>query len=283
MRTLITFALLGLCCCACQVRGDKARSVNRQEADSAWLDSADSLAAEDSVAETSVIPRNADELFDDFIYNYAGNEKLQRKRTVFPLPCLIDGKLQFVKEQEWEHDSLFTNEAYYTLFYQEEEDMELEKAVSLDSVSVEWIYLVDNEIRKYNFHRDQGVWKLTDIVQESTAEKPYADFLRFFHQFANDSVFQRSRVASSLKYVSPDPDDEFEILESTIDKDQWFAFRPLLPTTRMTNIDYGQRYSTKATRAIIDLRGIGNGFSNTLYFNKVGGNWKLVQFDDLSN
>ncbi len=277
------FVLMGLCWCACHTRRDKVPSDVPSDADSTLLEVIDSLAMADSLAEVAAIPRNADELFDDFIYNYAGNERLQKRRTVFPLPCLIDGKLQFIEKKDWEHDSLFTNEAYYTLFYQHEEDMDLEKDISLDSVSVEWIYLADNEIRKYNFFREQGLWKLTDIVQESTQEKPYDDFLRFFYQFANDSAFQSNHVATSLKFVSPDPDDEFEVLESVIDRDQWFAFRPLLPTARMTNIDYGQSYRADARRAIIDLRGIGNGFNNTLYFNKVGDSWRLVQFDDLSN
>ena len=31
-------------------------------------------------------PLEADELFDDFIFNYASDDALQRKRTVFPLP-----------------------------------------------------------------------------------------------------------------------------------------------------------------------------------------------------
>ena len=31
-------------------------------------------------------PLEADELFDDFIFNYASDEALQRERTVFPLP-----------------------------------------------------------------------------------------------------------------------------------------------------------------------------------------------------
>ena len=31
-------------------------------------------------------PMVADELFDDFIFNYASDDALQRQRTVFPLP-----------------------------------------------------------------------------------------------------------------------------------------------------------------------------------------------------
>lgn len=38
------------------------------------------------VLEEQPMPKAADELFDDFFFNFAGNRKLQRHRIVFPCP-----------------------------------------------------------------------------------------------------------------------------------------------------------------------------------------------------
>ncbi|KAA6307939.1 hypothetical protein EZS27_040388, partial [termite gut metagenome] len=34
---------------------------------------------------------------------------------------------------------------------------------------------------------------------------------------------------------------------------------------------------------IVALKGIGNGFSNTLYFQRKEGKWELYKFEDISN
>jgi hypothetical protein len=51
----------------------------------------------------------------------------------------------------------------------------------------------------------------------------------------------------------------------------------------MTNVDYGQQFSKSSHRKIVDLRGIGNGNNSSLQFQRIRGEWKLVQFEDLSN
>ena len=63
---------------------------NRQDsitADSMERDTSvfDSL---EKIIEETPMPKTADELFDDFVFNFAGNGKLQRTRIVFPLPVI---------------------------------------------------------------------------------------------------------------------------------------------------------------------------------------------------
>jgi len=55
------------------------------------------------------------------------------------------------------------------------------------------------------------------------------NFIEFFHKFATDSIFQRSRTREPLTFVTTDPDDDFSILETTMEVNQWFAFAPRLP------------------------------------------------------
>ena len=52
--------------------------------DSAMVNKADSIDKEKASDEPK--PIEADESFDDFIYNFASDDALQRQRVVFPLP-----------------------------------------------------------------------------------------------------------------------------------------------------------------------------------------------------
>ena len=85
--------------------------------------------------------------------------------------------------------------------------------------------------------------------------------------FANDSVFQLSRLHEPLKFVTADPEDEFQILETTLEAGQWFAFQPVLPRENLTNVNYGQNENVHSNTKVIEMKGFGNGFNNTLILN----------------
>lgn len=52
---------------------------------------------------------------------------------------------------------------------------------------------------------------------------------------------------------------------------------------RLTNVHYGQEEVADTDQKIIEFKGFGNGFSNTLYFEYRGGKWMLMKFEDLSD
>jgi hypothetical protein len=85
-----------------------------------------------------------------------------------------------------------------------------------------------------------------------------------------------------LKFVTTDPNDEFSVINATIDVNQWFAFKPQLPKVQISNINYGQLDTNKSKSKIVALIGVGNGFSNILHFSKKDGKWKLYKFEDVS-
>ena len=245
---------------------------------------ADSLLAEDVVEEPEV-PVSADESFADFLYNFALDEKLQLRRILFPLPYYMDNKKDSIEKEEWVHDPLFSQQEFYTMLYDNMDDSELEKDTASTSVRIEWIDLKANKMKRYYFERLYGWWKL-EAIDDATMTKEdngQEDFYEFYERFANDSLFQAERVADPLPFVAPDPDDEFEILETTIQKAQWFTFQPQLPKEFLTNVNYGQRLDRNSRTRVIELRGFGNGFNNTLYFRCRNGEWKLTKFEDLSN
>ena len=244
----------------------------------------DTLTLEE-VEEEPVVPASADESFADFLYNFALDEKLQLRRILFPLPYYTDNRKDSILKENWKHDPLFSQQEFYTMLYDHLDDAELEKDTASTSVRIEWIDLKERKLKRYYFERLYGWWKLEAIDDASMPkeETGQEDFYEFYERFANDSLFQAERVADPLPFVAPDPEDEFQILETTIEKEQWFAFQPKLPGEFLTNVNYGQRLDRNSRTRIIELRGFGNGFCNTLYFRCRNGEWKLTRFEDLSN
>ena len=283
-KLIVGICLLG-CLTSC-VGGKK--NTDTQEEQMEWTDSieamADSLLIEE-VEEEPVIPVAADESFADFLYNFALDERLQLRRILFPLPYYMDNQKDSIMKEDWVHDPLFSQQEFYTMLYDNLDDAELEKDTASTSVRIEWIDLKQKKMKRYYFERLYGWWKL-EAIDDATMPKEdngQEDFYEFYERFANDSLFQAERVADPLPFVAPDPDDEFQILETTIQKAQWFTFQPKLPNEFLTNVNYGQRLNLNSRTRIIELRGFGNGFSNTLYFRCRNGEWRLTRFEDLSN
>lgn len=245
---------------------------------------ADSLSM-DEMEEETIMPVAVDESFADFLYNFAMDEKLQRSRIVFPLPYYMDKEEDYVQKEDWQHDPLFSQQEFYTMLYDTMDDLELEKDTTSTSVRIEWIDLKSDKIKRYYFERIKGLWTLEAIDDASLPkeEGQQEDFYEFYERFVSDSLFQAERVVNPLPFVAPDPEDEFQILETILQKEQWFAFQPKLSAEVLTNINYGQRLDNQSRTRIVELRGFGNGFNNLLCFRCRNGIWKLVRFEDLSN
>ena len=232
-----------------------------------------------------VIPVTADESFVDFFYNFASDEAFQRNRILFPLSLYRKDKVERFTKDDWVYDPLFSQEDVYTVMFDVEEDMELEKDTAAHSVQVDWMCLDSLLTKRYYFERKQDRWSLEAINEDRIKgfEGKSENFIDFYQRFVEDSVFQSSRVNDPLRFVTADPEDEFQIIETTLEKGQWFAFRPPMPKNELTNIRYGQTNVPNSPRKIIELKGFGNGFSNVLHFQCRQGIWKLVKFEDLSD
>ena len=227
-------------------------------------------------------PMVADELFDDFIFNYASDDALQRQRTVFPLPYYDRDTPLKIEADFWKHDYLFTKENCYTLLFDKEEDMDMVGDTTLTSVQVEWIFLKTRMVKRYYFERQRGMWMLEAINLREMEKGENEDFVEFYTRFVRDSVYQSKHISHPLQFITIDPDDEFSILETTLDVDQWYAFRPVMPTDRLSNINYGQKNEDLSDTKILKVNGIGNGYSNIFYFRKRGKGWELYKYEDTS-
>ena len=227
-------------------------------------------------------PLEADELFDDFIFNYASDDALQRQRTVFPLPYYDRDTPLKIEADFWKHDYLFTKQNYYTLLFDKEEDMDMVGDTTLTSVQVEWIFLKTRMVKRYYFEKKRGMWMLEAINLREMEKGENEDFVEFYTRFVRDSVYQSKHISHPLQFITIDPDDEFSILETTLDVDQWYAFRPVMPTDRLSNINYGQKNEDLSDTKILKVNGIGNGYSNIFYFRKRGKGWELYKYEDTS-
>ncbi|KAA6320205.1 hypothetical protein EZS27_029994 [termite gut metagenome] len=224
-----------------------------------------------------------DELFDDFIYHFTSDPKLQKQRILFPLPYNNLNALSKIEKKDWQHDSLYAGENFYSVIFDREDDMELPKDTSLTFVQVEWISPESRTLKKYCFKRIKRTWYLEAIHVFAYEEGEGENFIDFFSRFSNDSLFQQKRIKRPLTFVTNDPDDDFSIIKTTLGLNQWVAFKPELPANKLSNIDYGQQNNNYSNKKIVALKSIGNGFSNTLYFQRKEGKWELYKFEDISN
>lgn len=233
------------------------------------------------------IPLSVDGSFADFIYSFSRDAVMQKSRIDFPLTCIKSDKKSYINANEWKFDPIFSHMDTYTIIHTIDNDTDAEEDTSAVTAQLEWILLKERLIKRYSFNRLQGFWKLYGIdysvLNEIDSIVGGEEFYHFYSRFANDSVFQAARVANPLKFVTFDPDDEFRMLETTLEDGQWFAFAPLLPSDTLTNVVYGQAIPSKSNLRILELKGNGNGFNNALYFKRKNGQWRLIEFDDLSD
>lgn len=232
---------------------------------------------EQLITETPM-PKAADELFDDFFFNFAANRRLQMQRIKFPLQVTVGGKTTTVEKKAWKTDHFFMRQGYYTLLFDSRKHMDVVKDTNVNHVAVEKIDLSRNTVKKYIFDRENGLWMMERIENEPLGENSNASFLKFYKRFAVDTAFQARHLASTVKFVGPDPDDDFSDMTGLLTPDTWPAFAPELPCCMIYNISYGESYS-ESNRKIFVLRGISNGLEVELTFRRVGGKWLLTQLN----
>jgi hypothetical protein len=237
---------------------------------------ADSLRNDSLLAEDYPMPKAADELFDDFVYNFVVNHKLQMERIHFPLLCQKDGKTRKLSKKDWKTEHFFMRQGYYTLLFDNEKHMEIVKDTSVNHAIVEKIHFDTQQIDQYVFDRKRGAWMLTLLRTIPFTRNINASFLTFYRQFATDKAFQEKSLASTVKFVGPDPDDDFNMMEGIITPDTWEAFAPELPSKMIYNIIYGKPIREGDSKVFV-LRGIANGLELEMTFKRKNGDWKLTK------
>lgn len=242
-------------------------------------DSTDSVVVdtlEQLITETPM-PRAADAIFDDFVFNFVANKRLQFERIVFPLRMTaMDGKSTMTEKSQWKMEHLFMRQGYYTLLFADDAQMSHMKDTAINEAVVEKIMLRKNLVRNYYFHRVRGAWMMYEIRETPMEANANASFLSFYKRFTTDSVFQVQSINETVQFVGPDPDDDFNVMEGVITPDTWEAFAPQLPGKVLYNIVYGKQQA-EGNKKIFLMRGVANGLELELRFKKAGGKWLLTK------
>ena len=233
--------------------------------------------AMDSLISATPMPVTADELFDDFLFNFTANKKLQYERVMFPLQVTDGDSVTTIDRNDWNHERYFMKQEFYTLIFDDESQLELAKDTRLDSIVIEKINLQSKSVEQHVFRRINGQWMLSEIVLNNTYQSPNRSFLDFYEKFASDSLFQIQSMNEPVSTVLPDPDDDYSTIEGEFYPEQWPDFKPLdFPSDMIYNILYGQQYR-KSRQKLFVLRGISNGLEAEMTFKQIDGRWKLVK------
>ncbi|MBR2114346.1 MAG: DUF4348 domain-containing protein [Prevotella sp.] len=270
---LVVFLLIFVSC-----GGSKTGTATDEEvADSVvardTMSAVDSLLAE---LDNLPMPKAADELFDDFVFNFAANRKLQMERILFPLRMVNDNKVTSVDRQQWKMEHFFMHQGYYTELFDNERHMEVVKDTSVNQAVVEKIFFDSQTVSQYHFRRLKGAWMLVEVCTIPIAQSNNASFLPFYHQFASSSEYQLQHIGDEVTFVGPDPDDDFATMEGVITPDTWEAFAPQLPKKMIYNIIYGEPRKEGNSKLFV-LRGIANGLELEMTFHRSNGNWRLTK------
>jgi len=234
----------------------------------------------ESMIEEQPMPKAADELFDDFVFNFAANRKLQFARIKFPLDVYQNDKVvKRIEKKDWRMEHFFMKQGYYTLIFDNIKQMDLVKDTTISHVVIEKIAFKNKSVKQYLFNRINGQWMLTSLNLKAMYETTNASFLQFYQRFASDSAFQVQSLSDLVEFTAPDPDDDFGYITGSISPEQWPSFKPgLIPGGEIYNIIYGQKY-TESNRKLFVIRGVANGMETEMDFKKVKGKWKLIKFN----
>ena len=270
---VITAGLLLMFSCT----GNRTQSYEEPQTDSV-AESVDTVAMDtlELLLVETPTPKAMDELFDDFFFNFAANKKLQLSRIIFPLTVNKPDKKESIEKKSWSNERFFMRQGYYTLLFDNDEQMKLMKDTSINQAIVEKIQLKKNLVKDYVFNRIRGAWMLREINEMPIDKNVNASFLSFYKKFVSDKVFQLKSINKTVSFVGPDPDDDFNTMEGIITPDTWEAFAPQLPEKSIYNVIYGQMTPTDNEKIFI-MRGIANGLEMELRFKKVGGRWLLMK------
>ena len=255
-----------------------APAVDSTAADTAVADT-QAMDSTEKLIEETPMPKAADELFDDFLFNFAASRKLQMERIHFPLAVYRNDKLKkHIAKRHWKMEHFFMRQDYYTLIFDNHKQMNLMKDTTIDHVVIEKVFYSRKVVQQFLFNRINGQWMMTSINYKPMYQNMNSSFLKFYGSFATDTAFQSRHLHNPVKFTGPDPDDDFSTMTGDIEPETWPAFAPQLPSGMIYNIIYGQKY-TESSQKIFVIRGIANGLETLLTFKKIGGKWMLTKLE----
>ena len=188
--------------------------------------------------EEEVVPKAADEVFDDFLFTYVSNASFRKQRTKGSESLDMD-----------DDDAV-------VMIYERENDLELQKDTTLQQVILEKINWDINTLRHYQFSKNQGQWFLSSEQDADISDVPNASFLVFLKDFLTDSLYRHESIDLPLlmKYYSEEDDG---MVEAELSFEEWNEIFNDLPRLDdyMYNVDYGQSLISSNRKSLL-LKGM---------------------------
>ena len=233
---------------------------------------------EEEEAEEPIEEARMDEYFDDFMFSFIHNRRLQRERVGYPLPSIDgEGEPRLLHKLDCKREFAFMRGDFYTVLYGNALQIEEQKEKPHEQVVVEHILLDSMWMNVYNFERRSGKWILTSIHQQDLHQGELSDFLSFYAQFSSDSTFQQQSIAQPLSFSMLDDEADDEFIEGTLDASQWASFGAVMPQGEITNIRYGQTYNPH--HVVMQKCGLADGMQELFTFEKKSIGWRLVAYE----
>ena len=239
----------------------------------------DSVAEVEEEMDEAVEENRVDGLFDDFIFTFTRLPHLQAQRTDMPLPFTMhDGTQTTISDRRAVGDFDFLRGDYYTVFYGSMRELEAEHDETDSLVMVDRVDLGAQSIRSYTFERIAGKWRLTRMADQDFANDVLSEFYRFYARFSSDSLFQAHSLSPTLHVSIHDTEDEFSVIDGTIEASQWTSFCPEVPSGVISNMRCRQHYGPQ--RVVMQKCGMGTGLQEVFTFRHDGGGWRLSSYED---
>lgn len=228
--------------------------------------------------EEDIISQMVDATFEDFLFAFTTNHKLQKRRSPEEVTILdVNNNEAVLEEFDLGEEFDFLRGEFYTILYPNTEDIERMKN-SQDSLAyVDRIDLGAQRIRTYEFARLQDGWHFMRVHDHAYDQSVMGSFLEFYAQFSADEEFQLQNIAQPMRMTMYDPDED-DVIEGTIDAEQWPAFEVELPQGELTNIRMHQHYGKY--RMVMQKCGMGNGLQEIFTFDHIGPQWRLVSYEN---
>lgn len=259
---------------------ERGVSGDLSDADSLYADSIEMLAVDDTLElfEEEVLPKSADELFNDFFYNYALDEKFRKMRTTYKCESAEDDSVSVGSKPSGVVFRELVVKDFYAVVYEREEELAFQKDTSLSEVVVERMNLDAGIVEQFDFRRYGGTWVMQDFTSTTVDDTPNSDFLAFYSSFSADSVGRLDNVTEPLMFVMTAEDDEGEdeVVEMRLDEWMEISADLPLPSHEIINVNYGQTCISNNNKLLLVV-GISNGLSLKYRFMKQGGKWMLVE------
>ena len=262
---------------SCGQSKKEAQLAEEAELDSLMNEPVDTI----QLFDEKILSKAVDELFDDFFFTFATDSRFQNQRIRFPLRFEDDEAEITLTKDDWHRYNRFGQQEFYSVIYEREVDLALQKDTAIHEVSVQWIYLQDGYVEKFNFKRiPEGQWVLFNIEKQDIADSPNGEFVNFYSKFIADSTYQRSCLATPISLQTTQYDDVEEEHTSSISADEWFEMKSDMPFPKdvLVNINYGQ-VSTESSLKNVLMEGVSNGLFMNFKFEKHDGSWKLTKID----